>query len=139
MRDVVADRFGRRILTPDGEVNRGALGRIVFADATELQWLERLVLPLVSAEFVRWRDEHERMGTPLLVHANTNDEDVNGQEVERLIAALQAAGKKFEHRIYTNAPGGHLFNRLDTAPARDSRAEIWRFLAHHLHPPRKVK
>src|SRR5690242_20969111 len=41
---------------------------IVFADATELRWLEGLVLPLVSEEFIRWRDEHERMGTPLLVH-----------------------------------------------------------------------
>jgi dephospho-CoA kinase len=68
VRDAVVDRFGRRILTADGEVNRGALGRIVFADATELRWLEQLVLPLVSEEFVRWRDEHERMGTPLLVH-----------------------------------------------------------------------
>ena len=56
VRDAVVDRFGRRILAADGEVNRGALGRIVFADATELRWLERLVLPLVSDEFVRWRD-----------------------------------------------------------------------------------
>ena len=30
----------------------------------------------------------------------------------------------------------HLFNRLDTPTARDSRAEIWRFLARHLTPPR---
>jgi hypothetical protein len=35
-----------------------------------------------------------------------------------------------------NVPGGHLFNRLDTPTARDSRAEIWRFLARHLAPPR---
>jgi dephospho-CoA kinase len=68
VRDAVVDRFGHRILTADGRVNRGALGRIVFADAAELRWLERLVLPLVSEEFVRWRNEHERMGTPLLVH-----------------------------------------------------------------------
>jgi dephospho-CoA kinase len=68
VRDVVVKRFGRRILAADGSVDRRALGRIVFADATELRWLEGLVLPLVSQEFVRWRDEHERMGTPLLVH-----------------------------------------------------------------------
>jgi len=68
VRDAVVKRFGRRILAADGGVDRGALGRIVFADATELRWLEGLVLPLVSEEFVRWRDEHERMGTPLLVH-----------------------------------------------------------------------
>ena len=68
VRDAVVQRFGRRVLGADGAVDRGALGRIVFADATELRWLEGLVLPLVSEEFVRWRDEHERMGTPLLVH-----------------------------------------------------------------------
>jgi dipeptidyl aminopeptidase/acylaminoacyl peptidase len=77
-----------------------------------------------------------RLRTPLLVHANTNDEDVAVREVQKLINALEAAGKTFEHRVYTNAPGGHLFNRIDTATARESRAEIWRFLAKHLNPPR---
>src|SRR5205823_5066558 len=32
--------------------------------------------------------------TPLLIHTNTNDEDVNVMEVEHLIDALKAAGKK---------------------------------------------
>jgi dephospho-CoA kinase len=68
VRDAVVTRFGRRILAADGSVDRRALGRIVFADAAELRWLERLVLPLVTEEFVRWRDEHARVGTPLLVH-----------------------------------------------------------------------
>lgn len=76
----------------------------------------------------------EKLRTPLLVHANTSDVDVSIAEVQRLIRALQDAGKDFQYHIYTNAPGGHLFNRLDTAPARESRAELWRFLAQHLHP-----
>jgi dipeptidyl aminopeptidase/acylaminoacyl peptidase len=75
-----------------------------------------------------------KLRTPLLVHANTNDEDVNVREVERLIHALQAAEKDFQYRIYTNAPGGHHFNRIDTVLAQDSRREVWRFLAHYLHP-----
>jgi dipeptidyl aminopeptidase/acylaminoacyl peptidase len=75
-----------------------------------------------------------KLRTPLLIHANTNDEDVNVQEVERLIHALQAAEKDFSYHIYTNAPGGHQFNRLDTEAARASRAEVWGFLAKHLHP-----
>jgi dipeptidyl aminopeptidase/acylaminoacyl peptidase len=78
----------------------------------------------------------EKLHTPLLIHANTNDEDVNVQEVGRLISALQAAERDFSYHIYTNAPGGHLFNRLDTSVARESRAEIWRFLAKYLHPAR---
>ncbi|MCI0539373.1 MAG: alpha/beta fold hydrolase [Verrucomicrobiales bacterium] len=77
----------------------------------------------------------EKLQTPLLIHTATNDEDVNALEVEHLIQALKAAGKNFEYKIYTNPPGGHQFNRLDTKPARDSRAEIYRFLARHLNPP----
>jgi len=70
--------------------------------------------------------------TPLLIHTNTNDEDVNVMEVEHLIDALKAAGKKFEYKIYENAPGGHQFNRIDTAFAKESRREIYDFLARSL-------
>ena len=70
--------------------------------------------------------------TPLLIHTNTNDEDVNVMEVEHLIDALKAAGKKFEYKIYENAPGGHQFNRIDTAFAKESRKEIYDFLARYL-------
>lgn len=80
----------------------------------------------------------EKLQTPLLVHTNSNDEDVNVLEVEHLIKALKAAGKKFEYKIYDNAPGGHAFNRIDTKLARESRAEIYRFLAPYLNPPNPI-
>ena len=73
-----------------------------------------------------------KLATPLLVHSTTNDEDVNVLEVEHLIAALKASGKKFEYKIYENAPGAHRFNRIDTKLAKESRAEIWAFLAKYL-------
>ena len=76
----------------------------------------------------------DKLQTPLLIHTTTNDEDVNVLEVERLIAALKAAGKTFEHKIYQDAPGGHAFNRLDTQLARESRREIWNFLGKILKP-----
>ncbi len=76
------------------------------------------------------------LATPLLIHANTNDEDVNYIEVEHLIQALKAEGKKFEYKVYENAPGGHYFNRTDTKMARESREEVYRFLALYLHPER---
>jgi dipeptidyl aminopeptidase/acylaminoacyl peptidase len=69
---------------------------------------------------------------PLLIHTNTNDEDVNVLEVQRMIMALKAEGAKFESKVYENAPGGHMFNRLDTKLARESREEIWAFLAKYL-------
>jgi dipeptidyl aminopeptidase/acylaminoacyl peptidase len=73
-----------------------------------------------------------KLQTPLLIHSNTNDEDVNVMEVKRLIMALKAEGKKFEYKIYENAPGGHMFNRLDTKLARESREEVYQFLAKYL-------
>lgn len=81
----------------------------------------------------------EKLQTPLLIHSTTNDEDVNVLEVEHLIKSLKAAGKSFEHKIYTNAPGGHAFNRLDTKLAQESRKEIYRFLGKHLNPPNPTR
>jgi dipeptidyl aminopeptidase/acylaminoacyl peptidase len=79
------------------------------------------------------------LDTPLLIHANTNDEDVNYLEVEHLIQALKAEGKKFEYKVYENAPGGHYFNRTDTKMARESRLEVYRFLASYLHPDKPAR
>ncbi|HVN75369.1 MAG TPA: alpha/beta fold hydrolase [Thermoanaerobaculaceae bacterium] len=80
----------------------------------------------------------EKLAIPLLIHTNTNDEDVNVIEVEHLIQALKAAGKKFEYKVYQNAPGGHSFDRMDTPLARQARREIYAFLARYLSPPRTL-
>ena len=74
----------------------------------------------------------QKLRVPLLVHTTTNDRDVNVVEVESLIAALKAAGKDFEHKVYADAPGGHSFNRMDSPLARESRQEIYRFLGRYL-------
>ncbi len=80
-----------------------------------------------------------KLQTPLLIHTTSNDEDVHVLEVENLIKALKAADKKFDHKIYKDAPGGHEFNRIDTPFARASRMEAYRFLAKYLSPPNPVK
>ena len=77
-----------------------------------------------------------KLQTPLLIHTNTNDEDVNVLEVEHLIQSLKAENKKFEYKIYEEIPGGHSFNRMDTKKAREIRLEIYRFLDRYLSPPR---
>jgi dephospho-CoA kinase len=48
-------RLGNGIVAPDGEIDRGALGTVVFNDPGALQWLEALLHPLVSAEYLQWR------------------------------------------------------------------------------------
>lgn len=78
----------------------------------------------------------QKLKTPLLIHTNTNDEDVNVLEVEHLIKSLKAAGKTFEYEIFQDVPGGHSFDRLDTKTAREIRLKIYRFLAGYLNPPR---
>ena len=78
----------------------------------------------------------DKLDVPLLIHTSTNDEDVNVIEVEHLIQALKAANKKFEYKVFDDAPGGHSFDRMDMPSARAARAEIWAFLARHLKPPR---
>ena len=80
----------------------------------------------------------KELETPLLVHGNTNDEDVNILEIEHLLDSLRASGKKFEYKIYENAPGGHYFNRTETKLAKESRREVYRFLAGYLRPARPL-
>ena len=79
---------------------------------------------------------HKMKNTPLLIHTNTNDADVNVLEVEHLIKSLKADGKKFEYEIYEDIPGGHSFDRMDTKKAKEIRLKIYKFLATHLKPAR---
>jgi len=81
----------------------------------------------------------EKLKTPLLIHTNTSDEDVFVIEVQHLIKALKAEGKKFEYKIFDNAPGGHSFDRLDTLFAKNIRMEIYNFINRHLNPPTPFK
>ena len=80
-----------------------------------------------------------KLQTPLLIHTNTNDADVNVFEVEHLIKSLKAESKKFEYKIYEEIPGGHSFNRMDTKIAREIRLEIYKFLFDYLKPPVKFE
>ncbi|MCR4418495.1 MAG: prolyl oligopeptidase family serine peptidase [Ignavibacteria bacterium] len=80
-----------------------------------------------------------KLKTPLLIHTNTNDEDVNVLEVESLIRALKAEGKKFEYEIFKDLPGGHSFDRMDTKTAKEIRLKIYKFLERYLKPPKPFK
>ena len=76
--------------------------------------------------------------TPLLIHTNTNDDDVNVLEVEHLIKSLKAEGKQFEYEIYQDLEGGHSFDRIDTQTAQKIRVKIYKFLAQYLNPPTPI-
>ncbi|MEO8359458.1 MAG: prolyl oligopeptidase family serine peptidase [Vicinamibacteria bacterium] len=117
----VSDLIARMGYKNDGyrAIYEGFLGK--SADQNVAEYKKRSPYSLAS-----------KLETPLLIHTTTNDEDVNVLEVEHLIDSLKAAGKKFEYKIYDNAPGGHYFNRIDTPLAKESRKEVLAFLAKYL-------
>lgn len=82
----------------------------------------------------------EKIKTPILIYTNTNDEDVNVWEVRHLIEAMIARGKQklMQYKIYEDKPGGHYFNLLDIKEARESRVEIYKFLAQYLTPSNPI-
>jgi dephospho-CoA kinase len=61
VREAVVARMGNGIVAPDGEIDRGALATVVFNDREALTWLEELLHPLVSAEYLQWRDQLGRL------------------------------------------------------------------------------
>jgi dephospho-CoA kinase len=50
----VVDRFGARVLAPDGTLDRPALGRLVFADAKARAALEAIIHPEVYRRIGDW-------------------------------------------------------------------------------------
>lgn len=53
LRAALVERWGPEVMPPEG-VDRAAIGRIVFADPGELDWLESQIHPLVGARTAEW-------------------------------------------------------------------------------------
>lgn len=45
--EAIVSRYGRDVLMPDGTLNRRALGEIIFANASEREWLNQLLHPMI--------------------------------------------------------------------------------------------
>lgn len=72
----VRDAFGAAILTTDGDIDRVALGRLIFSDPARREQLNRLTHAAIQAAWERWlaeqRDRHARSAAvcvPLLYEA----------------------------------------------------------------------
>jgi dephospho-CoA kinase len=57
VREAVRERLGNGVVGLDGHLDRGAIGSVVFGDPEALAWLEQLLHPLVSAEYLNWREQ----------------------------------------------------------------------------------
>ena len=64
VKTALVGRFGMEILGDDGRPDRERIARIVFASASDLAWLEGLLHPLVSREYLAWRDQLARLDEP---------------------------------------------------------------------------
>jgi dephospho-CoA kinase len=53
----MVDRLGEGILGEDGEIDRSRVAERVFADREALAWLEGLLHPKVSAEYLQWHEQ----------------------------------------------------------------------------------
>jgi dephospho-CoA kinase len=62
-RRIVA-RMGNGVVGPDGVLDRGAIATVVFNDRDALAWLEALLHPLVSEEYLRWREQLAQLPDP---------------------------------------------------------------------------
>ena len=60
----VLERLGEGVLGPDGEIDRGRVGKIVFSDPEALRWLELLLHPRVVARYLGWREELAELPEP---------------------------------------------------------------------------
>jgi dipeptidyl aminopeptidase/acylaminoacyl peptidase len=86
----------------------------------------------------------DHIEVPVLVHLADNDLDVNFEEAEMLVHALQVKKPHLaETKIYRNPRGGHSFSRLvnmdtltrdDSPEQRDSWNRVWTFLEWNLRP-----
>jgi len=64
--DVVAT-FGRQILNPDGEIDRGRLGEMVFADSSALAKLNRIMHPRMREVIKAQIEEYRGQGVGVVV------------------------------------------------------------------------
>ena len=64
VKQVIVERLGLGVVRPDGELDRSAIGSVVFDDPEALAWLEALLHPLVSAEYLRWREQLAELPNP---------------------------------------------------------------------------
>jgi len=64
VRDAIVARLGEGMLGEDGRPDRGRIAQAVFGDREQLAWLEGLLHPLVSREYLTWREQLAALDEP---------------------------------------------------------------------------
>jgi dephospho-CoA kinase len=112
----MVERWGEKILSDEGELNRQAVADIVFKDSEELLALNEIVHPLVRDEIARLRDIYAGGGAPIILDIplliESGYEDLNGiivvdlipeEAIRRLVAYRGFAEEDAKNRISNQA------------------------------------
>ena len=103
----VTARFGPAIVGADGHIDRGALGRVVFADRAELAALEAISHPMINAEIDRQLD---------VVAARGSDDAVVVLDMAVLVGARLGrdlpSGRGYDTVVVVRAPEAARVARL---------------------------
>ena len=113
----VGEVFGPSVLSPDGSVDRQALGQIVFQDAEAMQRLERIVHPAVGTALLSELGQTSATGI-VVIDAVKLLEGQSGalcqqrwivvcpeeQEIARLLARNNVSLEEAQRRVQAQAP-----------------------------------
>jgi dephospho-CoA kinase len=116
VKDEVVRRLGLGVVAPDGTLDRGAIATVVFNDREALARLEELLHPLVSAEYLAWREQLAALPDPPRVCVT---------EVPLLFEA--GSQEHFDRIVVVTAPAG--LRRARSLAARREREQ--RLLDEH--------
>jgi dephospho-CoA kinase len=92
VREELVGRLGERILDDAGQVSRAAIAEIVFVDPEALAWLEGLLHPRVTGEYLEWREQLAELPNPPPVCATEVPllYEVGGQERFDVVVVVTA-------------------------------------------------
>src|SRR3954453_16771644 len=124
----VVEEFGEELLGPNGELDRPAMGRLVFADESARRRLEAIVHPLVFERIVEL--EEQAPADAVVVH------DIpllaeNGRAGDFAAVIVVAAPEKLQLQRRTAARGGTEEDARSRISAQ-ARREERRAIATHL-------
>lgn len=151
--DAVRARFGASIVAANGDLDREALGRIVFSDAAARRALEAIIHPAVYAEIQRWferlaRDDaggHFGIADIPLLYETGHDKDFDKVivtscapeiQIQRLMARPGTTREDAERRLAAQWPvarkaalADYVIDTSGTHARTDEQVqEIWRVL-----------
>jgi dephospho-CoA kinase len=113
----VVRRFGRGVLLPDGSLNRKALGRTVFTDASARAELEAIVHPLVYRQIDQWFADLPAGTRVALADIPLLFETGHEHDFERVVVCACDPGEQLR-RVMSR-------DRLDAGEARARIAAQW--------------